>query len=299
MKLCAALLGMLAFFLANMAGADEPLNPALFDKLDANQDGTITSDEIPEQGRRLFDRMLRTSDKNKDGELTKAEFNAGITEKDEPKQTIASPRPRVGRQVDPKQIMARLDRDGDGKLSMEEFPADRRERIQQILPRIDRDGDLKLDAEEFGGMVAAIRGQNPPKKRPDSKPSMSMAGPNPPLLAALDTNGDGSIDTKEMEAAAQSLKKLDRNDDGKIDASELGFNRAMPRKRPARGAGVEAILGRIMQADTNGDGKLSAEEAPERMKPRFDAIDRNSDGFADKEEIKAMLSRFLQNRPKK
>src|SRR6476646_1044355 len=41
-------------------------NAALFDKLDANHDGFITSDEVPQESRRLFDRLIRRGDKNSD-----------------------------------------------------------------------------------------------------------------------------------------------------------------------------------------------------------------------------------------
>lgn len=42
-----------------------------------------------------------------------------------------------------------------------------------------------------------------------------------------------------------------------------------------------------MQADTDGDGKISREEAPERMQAVFDEIDTNSDGFLDEAEFEA------------
>jgi RND family efflux transporter MFP subunit len=40
--------------------------------------------------------------------------------------------------------------------------------------------------------------------------------------------------------------------------------------------------------DKNGDGKLSADEAPERMKQFFDRMDANGDGFLDAQEMAAM-----------
>ena len=43
-----------------------------------------------------------------------------------------------------------------------------------------------------------------------------------------------------------------------------------------------------MKLDTDGDGKVSKEEAPERMRPFFDKIDPNGDGFIDAEEAKKM-----------
>ncbi len=46
------------------------------------------------------------------------------------------------------------------------------------------------------------------------------AGPNGPVLNALDLNKDGVIDAEEMAKAAQSLKSLDKNGDGKLTLDE-------------------------------------------------------------------------------
>ncbi|MFQ5701384.1 MAG: hypothetical protein ACE5HU_06030 [Acidobacteriota bacterium] len=48
---------------------------------------------------------------------------------------------------------------------------------------------------------------------------------------------------------------------------------------------------RLMRWDTNGDGKIARDEAPERLKKRFDMIDTNGDGQLDADEIKAMAAR--------
>ena len=45
-----------------------------------------------------------------------------------------------------------------------------------------------------------------------------------------------------------------------------------------------------MQFDTDGDGKLTIEEVPERMQQGFGEIDTNGDGFADAEELEARLA---------
>lgn len=52
--------------------------------------------------------------------------------------------------------------------------------------------------------------------------------PMHPLEQALDANGDGVIDAKELASAAVALKKLDKNGDGRITEDEY---------RPARPAG--------------------------------------------------------------
>lgn len=48
---------------------------------------------------------------------------------------------------------------------------------------------------------------------------------NHPVLRALDINGDGSISSKEIEEASESLLSLDENTDGIISGNELRPNR--------------------------------------------------------------------------
>lgn len=45
--------------------------------------------------------------------------------------------------------------------------------------------------------------------------------PVPPIMRALDTNGDGVLDADEIAHASESLRKLDRNGDGKLTEDEL------------------------------------------------------------------------------
>ena len=48
----------------------------------------------------------------------------------------------------------------------------------------------------------------------------------------------------------------------------------------------------MKQYDADGDGKVSKEEAPAKMRPFFDKIDPNGDGFLDSGEIKKLESQF-------
>ena len=52
-------------------------------------------------------------------------------------------------------------------------------------------------------------------------PGMGGKRPLPPIIAALDTNHDGTIDADEIANASASLKKLDKNGDGKLTPDEL------------------------------------------------------------------------------
>ena len=50
----------------------------LFDKLDANKDGVVTSDEVPDDKQAIFERLIRVGDANGDKKLSKEELIAGI-----------------------------------------------------------------------------------------------------------------------------------------------------------------------------------------------------------------------------
>jgi hypothetical protein len=65
------------------ARADEtpsqtPDAAGLFKQLDANGDGQLVTDEIPDDRKSLFERLLRKGDKNGDGKLAAEEFTAAL-----------------------------------------------------------------------------------------------------------------------------------------------------------------------------------------------------------------------------
>ena len=140
--------------------------------------------------------------------------------------------------------------------------------------------------------------------RPDMGRMMQMM----PVIAALDADKDGTISSDEINNAVAALKKLDKNGNGSIDAEEMrpsfggrggpgGDEMRRPGEGGERGAGRGEgggrggdMTARIMQADANGDGKISKDEAPERMAQMFDRLDQNSDGFVEKSEIEKMMS---------
>lgn len=63
---------------------------------------------------------------------------------------------------------------------------------------------------------------------------------------------------------------------------------------PGRGPGKGFDL---TELDKDGDGKISRQEAPERMQGFFDMVDTNKDGFLDKAELAAMLAKFRRAKP--
>lgn len=181
-----------------------------------------------------------------------------------------------------------MDRNGDGKLSKTEIP----ERMRGMLTRGDANKDGSLTRDELKKMLEA---EAAPVGRPLPPPTAG-AGPAPagnpmarlgPAVVALDADGDGVISTAEINNAPAMLGKLDKNGDGKLTEDEV---------RPAGGPGggrggrnpEEAASHLIEEFDKNSDGKLAKDEVPAGLQARFESLDTDKDGFLNKEELKKM-----------
>ncbi len=136
----------------------------------------------------------------------------------------------------PDPIARALDANGDHVIDAGEI-AD----AAAALLTLDANGDGKLTADEFRPPHPPKRGQagddNAPPPidsgdghRPPPRDKAGHRPPPPPLLKALDLDGDKEISAEEIDAAPESLVSLDRNKDGKLDEREL-----RPGKRPHSG----------------------------------------------------------------
>jgi uncharacterized protein (DUF2141 family) len=116
--------------------------------------------------------------------------------------------PRGGRPPMPP-IMAALDTNRDSVIDSNEIA-----NAAAALKTLDKNGDGKLSSDELmpkpPGGTNEFRFNPPPGGKP----------PVPPIMAALDTNGDGELDATEIENASTALLKLDANGDGKLTREE-------------------------------------------------------------------------------
>ncbi len=108
----------------------------------------------------------------------------------------------------------------------------------------------------------------------------------PARHAKVDTNGDGVIDRSEAAAnprMAGRFDTLDSNKDGRITADE----RPQRGMRDGKGGGQRGE--RMAQLDANKDGRFSREELAgnQRVTQNFGAIDTNADGALTREEMHA------------
>lgn len=297
MKSLSSLVVVAVFGVASAAfSQDEPraAGPSpeeLFGRLDANQDGAVTADEIPERQKRFLDRVVKAGDKDGDGKLSKDEFVAGLKAgREQPQAQTDQNRPDQARpdqprpQVNPEQFFQRLDSNGDGKITKDdEVP----ERAREFVKRADADRDGAVSKEEFLKMPRPGQpGQPGQANRP--------GGGQNALFAALDADKDGRISSLELAEASKVLDSLDRNKDEYISREEAagGPPRDSAAGRPSTAGDPKRLLASL---DKDGDGKLSKDEAPERIKEAFDRLDANADGSLDTDEMQKVINR-LRNR---
>lgn len=275
--------------------ATVPAKPAektpeqLFKELDRNGDGKLTAQEIPAERRSAFEHLLRVGDKDKNGELTLAEFNEGF-KPDERRSVGGGPgRPGDRRPAfDPAQLFGRFDRNGDGKLTLEEFPEPVRGRMEPVFERL---GKSEITREEFTRVADRLRPGGGMERNPEA------------LFKRLDRNGDNELTAEEVPGALRNrieamLEKAGKGKDGRLTREEFrqfsggsgsGIRPlddekpggATDRREFRNGPGPEFFFHRL---DQDRDGTLSLEEL--KHAPRvFDELDTDQNGILDRHEL--------------
>ena len=301
-KLMTTLTAVLVACLLRPAWADEAKpaesDPAeMFGQLDSNGDGRLGDEEVPEQHQRLFKRLLRTADANDDGQLTADEFAAGLSRRREggekpPRDEQGRRRPGAGR-FSPEEMFERIDRDGDGKVVLDDVPEERRERFARLLERGDKDGDEALTLEEF---TQAFPGGGP--RGPNAGKGRARQGrPDPSrFFDRLDANGDGKVTLDEVPQRAREgierlMKRADKDGDEALSRDELSAMRRRggpPEGRP--GGPPEGRPGRPKRERPEGAFRPPSGDRRGGPPAIFRALDSDGDGKLNEEEISAAAS---------
>lgn len=162
----------------------------------------------------------------------------------------------------------RLDRNGDGVVTFEEFVASSDSR----LAGMDRNGDGNIGRDEFMASHAAED-----QRRVDR------------VFAALDTKKTGRLTAAQLEGPeGQRLLRCDLDKDGAITRAEyLDCRRRI----------AERWMQRIFaKYDKNGDGFIGREERVAALRDFFNRLDANGDGSVTSAEFAAAQKRWVERR---
>lgn len=184
----------------------------IFKRLDANGDGKVELQEVPEQVREGLGRFFEQADANRDKSVSLEEFQRGH---EYLRRLMGANQPPNGQNrpvnVGEGPLFKALDTNEDGTLSAEELTA-----ATASLKKLDRDGDGQITRREIMPMMPP--GGAPAARRP------GLGNPQQMLerLKQLDRNGDGKLAADELPPFLQGrFEKLDSNGDGSIDQDEL------------------------------------------------------------------------------
>jgi len=261
-------LGLGAFALAQTGpgtktpGAGERFRTQFFERLDADKDGKVTKAEYDAARGAEF----KAADKNGDGFISKEEFAAYGDQ-------------RRGEFVD--RMFARLDKNGDGKITADELRGERRGDRADRRERGERGRGInfeRADAAKKGYLTL----EDLTKLR-----SARLEAAMKKRFEGLDTNRDGKLTGDELPPERRdAIMRADADKDGAVTLDEFAAR--------ARQFLVRRVDAEFKAIDADGDGKLTrAEVDAARGKPLILLLaDTNKDGAVTKEELaKAFASR--------
>ena len=221
------------------------------------------------------------------GESPKKTEKPGDTEK--PKDKPGKKEKKKGRKkVDRKayqqlgRILKSRDSDRDRKLNKEELNND------ELFKKLDTNEDGFIDLKEMLAKRELLMA--------DLEKQEKAAGQEE--FEALDRDDSGSLTAKELgKERASWLVDGDKNDDKSLDLKEYLAVRGPAKQKAAQAKRItDGARKAIKKLDKDGDGKLTGDEIPERMRSNLEKIDTDGDGSISEAELEVVMRKQAKAR---
>jgi Ca2+-binding EF-hand superfamily protein len=225
---------------------------ALFDRLDANHNGSIEAGEVAAENRSLFNRLLRRSDADHDQVLSREEFLAGLVptrpekpmEEKEPSTVPAANAVRY--------MLLTMDKNRNARIEKDEVPKEFKGALDALIERADRNGNGALERQELsrgGPAMSAVAGRYVARMRVNVDAELAkLKKSEGEAFNRFEQQPVPLNEIRDAKQARQLFAQFDENGDGKVEAKEV----PEPLRQP-----IERLV-RI--ADRDGDGKLTQDE---------------------------------------
>lgn len=217
---------------------------------------------------RLAERALRDFDLNHDGKITKDEMRKALAQRFAEAGGGAQGMSEAQFVKNHQRFLSesatrefrKLDWNGDGVLSLDEF----REGLRARFEKLDRDGTGAIPCKPAG---------NPA----NGKSHRSVGGAKAKLCQEADLNHDGKITRDEFDKAAIArFNAVVKGGKGMTLAQYV---------QDQMGPFLEAEARRFKRLNKNGDGKLTLAEFSAPAEKLFDKLDKNHDGVLTPDEL--------------
>lgn len=212
--------------------ADSQAIAQLFQVLDVDGNGRISSNELSEAQKPYFVRALRVSDRNEDGQLSKEELANAASDPEpmKPERTGGATVSRFGSRATSRFDPASLDRNRDGFISKAEIPVQFQSRFKQVFEKA---GSDRVSVETMKRLLGYSQMENP-NRGDDSSRKKTEGAPNSKTQAStamqssdsffdrLDRNKDGLLQSDEIPSRMrQALRRIDSNNDRAVSKKEF------------------------------------------------------------------------------
>jgi Ca2+-binding EF-hand superfamily protein len=251
---CALSLVAAARFATSATATETPSagDAALFDRLDADHNGSIAADEVAAENRKLFDRLLRRADADHDQALTRKEFLASLVPT-RPEKPMEEKEPSTVPGANAvRYLLLTMDTNRNARIEKDEVPKELKGSLATLIERADRNGNGSLERQELsrgGPAMSAVAMRYAQRQRIDVDAELAkLKKSEGAAFNRFEQQPVPLNEVRDAKQARQLFAQFDENGDGRLEAKEV--------PDPLR----EPIQRMVRIADRDGDGKLTQDE---------------------------------------